>query len=58
MGFVIGLLGIGGLNLSHLELKTFSAGSGVCKARALILSDLANPPISVQEPFPVQDHPC
>ena len=58
MEFVFGLLGIGGLDLSQFGLKTLSAGSGVCEVHALILSNLANPLISVPELFLVQDHPC
>ena len=62
-----GLLGMGGLDLSQSGLKTFSAESGECEVRTLILSNLGNPPsgsiirlillIFVPEPFPIQEYP-
>ena len=55
---MFGLLGIVGLDLSQSGLKTFSAGSSECEVCALILSNLANFPISALEPFPVREYPC
>ncbi len=68
MGFVFGLLEIGGLDLSLSGLKTFNAQSGECEACALNLSNQANSPSGpiigllslnvILEPFTVQENLC